>query len=64
MINIKKKAGQSLNDFISKFETLHYSLNAADHSFQEQGPMEKDKDFSYYMNREKFISRKLELNKQ
>ena len=51
-----------LNDFFSKFETLHYSLNAADHLYKEPGPMEEGKDVTYYLNREKMLLRKVELN--
>ena len=37
---------QSLNDFISKFETLQYSLNTADDSFIELPALERNKSFS------------------
>ena len=62
VINIKRTSGQSLNDFFSKFETLHYSLNAADHLYQDPGPMEEGKDIAYYKEREKMLLRKVELN--
>ena len=62
VINFKKQLGQTLNEFISKFETLHYSLNAADNLYQYPGPMQKEKEFDYYENREKMMTRKIELN--
>ena len=62
VINMKKVPGQSLNEFFSKFETLHYSLNAADHSYQDPGPMEIGREQEYYEDREKLILEKIEVN--
>ena len=46
VLNLNKLPDQSLNDFISKFETLQYSLNAADNSFSDLGLLEKNKSFT------------------
>ena len=60
--NLKKTKDESLNNFFSRFETLQYSMNLADDAFVEQEPLEKGKEFTYYEEREKMLSRKVELN--
>ena len=59
---LRKIESQTLNDFFSKFETVQYSLNLADDTFQELEPVEAGKDLEYYQKREKMLSRKIEMN--
>ena len=59
---LKKTKNQTLNEFFSKFETVHYSLNLADDTFKEQEQVEAGKELKYYVDRENMASRKVELN--
>ena len=43
----KKTKEQSLNDFFSKFETLQYSLNLADDTFEELGTVKTVEDLEH-----------------
>ena len=58
----KKDKADTLNEFFSKFETLHYSLKHTDDSYEELEPVQAGKDLKYYQEREKMIHRKVELN--
>ena len=62
VINLKRTKDQSLNDFISKFETIQYSLNLSDDSFKEQVPVVGGKDKVYYEEREQIALRRVEMN--
>ena len=59
---LKKTKEETLNDFFSKFETLQYSLNLADDTYEELEPVKEGKDLKYYEERDKMASRKVELN--
>ena len=59
---LKKSKEESLNDFFSKYETLTYSLNLADDTYEELEPVVAGKDLKYYEDREKMLLRKVELN--
>ena len=62
IVELKKKKNESLNDFFSRFETLQYSLNQSDDTFAEQDCLKQGMTFSYYEDREKMASRRVELN--
>ena len=46
----KKEKSDTLNKFFSKFETLQYSLNRTDDSYEELEPVQAGKDIKYYQN--------------
>ena len=58
----KKEKLDTLNEFFSKFETLQYSLNRTNDSYEELEPVKVGQDLEYYQRREKMLSRKVELN--
>ena len=59
---MKRKKEESLNDFFSRFETSLYSLNLAEDSFIEPGPIKKGMNSSYYIEREEMAEKRMELN--
>ena len=59
---LTKEKNETLNDFFSKFETLHYSLNLADSSYTELGPDKVGMDLKYYEEREKVLKNRVEFN--
>ena len=58
----KKEKNESLNNFFSRFETLQYSLNMADASYSELGPVKAGMDVKYYEKREKILRNRVEFN--
>ena len=56
IISCKKKTSESLNEFFSRFETLHFSMNLADDSYIE--PTSK----ASLENKVVMLGRKLEIN--
>ena len=57
--NLKRKSGETLNDFFSRYETLHYSLNCADDSFKEPAESATVEEKMLMMNRRIELSDKL-----
>ena len=62
MSKFQRDPEKPLSEFFSEFETLQYSLNLADESFIEPGPLLSLKGHEYYQAREKMMLRKVEQN--
>ena len=59
---LKKERSESLNDFFSRFETLQFSLNLADASYEDLEPVKVGMDVKYYERRERILNNKVEFN--
>ena len=59
---LKKERKESLNDFFSRFETLQFSLNLADSSYEVLEPVKAGMDIKYYERREKVLKNRVEFN--